>query len=266
MKVAVIQLTSTQDYQQNLNKIQSFLTQIKESDSEVKAIFLPEVYYSMSDSLEVTPHLVEERNEHFQNIQSLALKSGFYILGGSVATQENDLIFNRNFNFDPEGNVVGTYDKINLFQLNLKGMEKSTVISEAEKYTSGKDLCLVELDEWKVGISICFDLRFPEIYREYFLQGANILSVSSAFTIPTGKAHWETLLRARAIENQSYVIASGQWGQNNKRVSTYGHSLVIDPWGEVILNLNDGETFGIVELSLERVKKIRERMNISPKR
>ena len=121
---------------------------------------------------------------------------------------------------------------------------------------------MIEVNQFKIGLSICFDLRFPELFRNYSSQGANVLSISSAFTVPTGKAHWHTLVRARAIENQSYVVASAQWGKHNDKMSTFGHSLVVDPWGEVLVDAEEGEKIVFAEFSLDRIKSVRERLDV----
>jgi predicted amidohydrolase len=265
MKIAMIQICSVLDPKVNVLKIQKLISEVKAQDSSVKYFFFPEVFYSMSDGTKPTPFLVEKDNEHFKEIQNIAISNEIYILGGSAATSIGEKIVNRSYNFAPDGSEICEYDKIHLFAVNLKGNEKSTVIDESIVYSSGNESKVFDLAGFKFGLTICFDLRFPEMFREYFKQGVNVFSVSSAFTYPTGKAHWETLLKARAIENQSYVIACNQWGKHNDKFSTYGHSMVIDPWGEIIANCEEGECFAICELDLKRIEKIRGRMNISPR-
>ena len=260
MKIGVIQLQSVLDPAVNLKTIRKFMDEaIKE---KAKAIFLPEVFYSMSDGTKPTPYLVEGKNEHYEAIRKLAMDSGLYVLGGSAATLVDGKVMNRSYNFSPEGLELMTYDKMNLFMVDLSKHPSNTVIDEARVYTSGKSPKILPLDDFRIGLSICFDLRFPELFRSYSHQGANVLSVSSAFTVPTGKAHWHTLLRARAIENQSYVIASAQWGQHNEKLSTYGHSLIIDPWGEILADAEEGEKIIFADLSLEKIEAVRARLNV----
>lgn len=260
MKIGVIQLCSVLDPAINLATIRKFLVEAKNEGA--KAVFLPEVFYSMSNGLTPTPYLVQAHNDHYENIRKLAVESGLYILGGSAATKLNDKIMNRSFNFSPEGKELITYDKINLFRVDLSKHPSNTVVDEAKVYSSGSTPQMLALEQFLIGIGICFDLRFPEMFRSYSAQGANILSISSAFTVPTGRAHWHTLLRARAIENQSYVVASAQWGQHNERMSTFGHSLVIDPWGEILVDAGEGEKIIFAELSLEKIEAVRARMNV----
>ncbi len=260
MKIGVIQLCSVLDPMINLATIRKFLSEAKLEGA--KAVFLPEAFYSMSDGTKPTPYLVEGHNEHYEAIRKLAMESGLYILGGSAATNLDGKIMNRSYNFAHDGTELMIYDKMNLFAVDLSKHPSNTVIDEARVYTRGNTPKILAIDNFKIGLSICFDLRFPELFRSYSWQGANVLSVSSAFTVPTGKAHWHTLLRARAIENQCYVVASAQWGQHNEKLSTFGHSLVIDPWGEVIVDAGEGEKIVYAEFSMEKLEAVRARLNV----
>jgi predicted amidohydrolase len=121
-------------------------------------------------------------------------------------------------------------------------------VDEGKLYQKGAEEKIIQVKDLKIGLSICFDLRYPQMYQNYAKAGANLLTISSAFTVPTGKAHWHTLVRARAIENQCFVVASAQWGVHNEKVTTFGHSLVVDPWGEVLLDLGEGEKIQVVDL------------------
>lgn len=260
MKIGVIQLQSVLDPAVNLKTIRNFLEEAMKE--KATAVFLPEVFYSMSDGTKPTPYLIDGKNEHYEAIRSLAVDSGLYILGGSAATLVDGKVMNRSYNFSPDGTELMTYDKMNLFMVDLSKHPSNTVIDEARVYTPGNTPKILPLNDFKIGLSICFDLRFPELFRSYSYQGANVLSISSAFTVPTGKAHWHTLLRARAIENQCYVIASAQWGQHNERMSTFGHSLIVDPWGEVLADAGEGEKIIFADLSLEKLEAVRARLNV----
>ena len=199
MKVGVIQLQSVLDPQVNLATIKKFLAEAKKENA--KGVFLPEVFYSISDGTKPTPFLIDGNNEHYEAIRSLAKESGLYILGGSAATSLNGTVVNRAYNFDPQGNALSIYDKMNLFSCDLSKHPSNTIIDEAKVYTRGTKAQMIDVEGYKIGLSICFDLRFPELFRAYSSQGATVLSISSAFTVPTGKAHWHTLVRARAIES-----------------------------------------------------------------
>lgn len=260
MKVAAIQIQSKLEPQANLENIRSFLREAK--GQGVRAVFLPEVFYSISDGTKATPYLVQDGNEHWQEVRRLAVDFDVYLLGGSVATLDQGKVMNRSYNFSPTGEELGRYDKMNLFACDLSRHPSATVINESKTYTAGHAPLMLDIEGWKFGISICFDLRFPELFRWYSSHGAQALSISSAFTVPTGKAHWHTLVRARAIENQCYVIASGQWGEHNDRIKTFGHSLIVDPWGEVLGDAGEGEKMIVAELEHERLHQIRQRLDV----
>lgn len=260
MKIGVVQLRSVLDPAVNLLTIRKFLWDAKSQNA--KAVFLPEVFYSVSNGTKPSPYLIEGKNEHYLSIQKLAKDSGLYILGGSAATKVEGKIFNRSYNFAPDGSEIMIYDKMNLFAVDLSRHPANTMIDESKIYAAGNKPQLFSLDDFNIGLSICFDLRFPELFRAYSYQGANVLSISSAFTVPTGKAHWHTLVRARAIENQCYVIAAAQWGQHNEKISTFGHSLIVDPWGEVMADAGEGEKIIYGELSQEKIEAVRARLNV----
>lgn len=252
MKIAVLQLTSVLDYRTNLETIHRLLKEAKSQGAI--AAFLPEVFYSMGDGQSSTPFLVEEGNEHYREIQKLAVDFQMALIGGSAATLKNGKVVNRAYNFDKSGNDLGHYDKINLFACDLPDKK----ISEAKTYTAGADYKMVSLEGHKIGLGICFDMRFSELGLHYRQNGAEILTYPAAFTVPTGKAHWHTLLRARAIENQCYVVAAAQWGHHNDKMQTYGHSLVVDPWGDILLDLKEGVGVGVVELDFPKIEHIRK--------
>tara|TARA_R110000868_G_scaffold183422_2_gene424716 strand:+ start:13871 stop:14644 length:774 start_codon:yes stop_codon:yes gene_type:complete len=251
MKIALIQMTSGLEPKDNLAKLDAWLSQAHSEGAKVA--FLPEVFYSMSNGLAPSPYLPDGGNEHDEAIKNLAIKNKIAIVGGSAAAKLNGSVINRAYNFDAHGNDLGHYDKRKLFACDLS----NTKLTEADIYTSGNEARLVEVEDWKIGLGICFDLRYPEFARAYNKAGAEILTFASAFTVPTGRAHWHTLLKARAIENQCYVIASGQWGEHNERIRTFGHSLVIDPWGEVVVDAGEGEKLVFAELSHKRVADVR---------
>src|SRR5690606_26085448 len=248
----VVQMTSGLDPKENLKKISSWLTQAKENGAEI--VFLPEVFYSMSDGQGPTPYLPSAtgNNEHNQAIADLAKKHGIAIVGGSAATDFNGKVINRAYNYDATGNDLGVYDKRKLFACDIS----TTKLTEADVYTPGNQAKIVHVEDWKIGLGICFDLRYPEFAREYTKAGAEMLTFASAFTVPTGRAHWHTLLKARAIENQCYVVASGQWGEHNEKIKTFGHSLVVDPWGEIVVDAGEGEKIVYAELSKKRIHDV----------
>ena len=261
MKIGIVQMQSILDPEHNLAVIRKFIDEAKQKD--VKALYLPEVFYSMSDGAAATPYLVEEGNEHFQKIQKLAKDNQVFLIGGSCATKVGNDVINRIYNFDPNGELIGTYDKIHLFSCDLSRHGSKQIIDEADVYTAGNQPEVLKVGEFTIGMSLCFDLRFPEMFRDYSMKrGCNVLTIASAFTRPTGKAHWQTLVRARAIENQCYVIAANQWGEHNPKIRTYGHSMIVDPWGDILADAGEGECLITAELSMDSIKEIRSRLKV----
>jgi nitrilase len=163
--------------------------------------------------------------------------------------------------FAPSGEQIARYDKIHLFDVLVDDEQSS--YSESKSYEAGEELVIVATELGELGLSVCYDLRFPELYRGLFHRGAQIVTVPAAFTKVTGQAHWETLLRARAIENQCYIVAAGQGGRHSDRRETWGHSMIIDPWGRVLDSIDAGEGYAIAEIELGILENVRKMMPIA---
>ncbi len=258
IKIALLQMTSTFDFKVNIQYIEEMAKEV--SKNNTKYLFLPEVFYSMSDGNTVTEYLVEEQNQHYKNIQKIAIDNSIYLLGGTAITSEKGKIFNRVYNFDPSGNNLGSYDKVHLFSCDYQGQ----CINEGKIYSTGNALEVLNINSLYIGFAVCFDLRFPRLANIYRDRGANILSFSSAFTTKTGKDHWHVLLRARAIENQCFVIAANQYGIHQSGIRTYGHSLVVDPWGDIILDAEDKLGLFFTEIDLSLVEQVRKKIIVKP--
>lgn len=255
MKIAVIQLNSINDKKRNLEKIREFFASAKKGNCNVVA--LPEVF-NCRCSLEDMPKYLEDFNTSpsIKALQGMAQEFNFWILAGSLLLREDsaELPFNTSFVISPEGKLESKYSKIHLFKVQLDNKK----IDETERSQAGLKPVIAKLpEEIKLGMSICYDLRFPELYRIYSQEKVEILYVPSAFTKKTGEAHWEVLLRARAIENQAFVIAPNQCGEANG-VENYGHSMIIDPWGNVLARASgDNEEVIYAEIDLDLLKNIR---------
>ncbi|MBF0206799.1 MAG: hypothetical protein HQK53_07895 [Oligoflexia bacterium] len=297
IKIGMLQISSQIYPEENIKKILSYSDEIKKSGAQ--ALFLPEYFYSYSSNSKCPPpYLVQKNDPSYYQLQELAKSLNVYLLGGSAATRDNDggmfdnlpfldeednlsigpSLYNRIHNFTPQGEALPTYDKMHLFVCDLNGDDHQTTndqngqYDESKYFRAGKRPLVLNLKTSPlnvcIGFGICFDLRFPEYFRELARQGAELLSISSAFTVPTGKAHWHTLLRARAIENQCYVVAAAQCGRCGSSGSsdnyryTYGHSLLVDPWGEVIIDAGDDEGLHVAEVDLSLVHAVRKKMKV----
>jgi predicted amidohydrolase len=179
-------------------------------------------------------------------------------LGSLAVLSEDDKVANRGFVIDREGNVRARYDKIHLFDVDLPSGESWR---ESNTYSPGKGVVLVNgTPVGKLGLTICYDLRFPSLFARLAEADADLISVPAAFTVPTGKAHWHVLLRARAIEAGLFVVAAAQVGRHEDGRQTYGHSLVIDPWGEILLDMGEERGVGFADIDLARISDVRSRI------
>jgi nitrilase len=176
------------------------------------------------------------------------------IIGGSVLLQTNNgKVRNACAAYGADGSLLAIYDKIHLFDGDVgeESYRESSIVPPRKTPRS------VQLGDYSVGLSICYDLRFPELYRQYSLNGCNVISVVAAFTDVTGRAHWALLLKARAIENQAYVLASAQWGEHPDGRKTWGHSMIVDPWGKTVAELPVGDGIISAELTIEKIQNVR---------
>lgn len=176
------------------------------------------------------------------------------LIGSLTSVRVGEKLANRSILFAPDGTIAATYDKIHMFDVNLPNGD---VYRESDAHAPGAKAVLAHVGDVMLGLSICYDVRFPHLYRAMAQQGAQVLCVPAAFTVPTGKAHWETLLRARAIENGAYVIAPGQCGMHDGGRGTWGHSLIISPWGEVLADGGDAPGIVMADLDMAEVAKAR---------
>ncbi len=200
----------------------------------------------------------ENALEEIAAFSAAAKRHGVWLLIGSLAVKQGDKAANRSFMFAPDGKVVARYDKLHMFDVDLPGGESW---KESKVYQAGVDAVLVNTPLAKFGLSICYDVRFPTLYRELAQAGADVLCVPAAFTRQTGEAHWKTLLTARAIENGAFVIAPAQGGNHEDGRETYGHSLIIGPWGDVLAEAdNDAPGAIFAEIDLKKAIEARQRI------
>jgi deaminated glutathione amidase len=256
MKIALIQMTSCVDIATNLD----YLTQqIREAAGQGASFILtPENSDFMIDGAERKISTAYDEGSHpfIPAFKKLAKELKVTILLGSIAVKiEQGKLNNRSYLFSPQGDILASYNKIHLFDVDLPTGEKRR---ESQMITAGDAAILSDSGFAKIGMTICYDVRFPHLFRTLAQAGANIITIPSAFTVPTGEMHWEVLLRARAIENGAYVIAPAQCGTHDGGRQTYGHSMVIDPWGKIICEAGIEPTIIYAEIDLTEVIKCRQ--------
>ncbi len=256
LKVACVQITSGPDIAQNLEKAGAYVRQAAADGAQF--IVTPEntCHIRFPAHLKKDSAQAQETHPGVPFFSDLAKELGVTILVGSMAIKAGDeRLLNRSFFFAPDGSLKVVYDKIHLFDVQLPTGE---IHAESDVMRPGAQAVVAGIDgDFKVGLSICYDLRFSHLYRDLAKAGANILCVPAAFTVPTGQAHWETLLRTRAIETGSYVMAAAQVGEHEGGRKTYGHSMIIGPWGRVLAQKESGEGYIIHEIDLQEVETAR---------
>ena len=258
LKVAAIQMNTQHDKEANLRRSEALIDEAAATGAQL--IALPE-YVSFLGPKEEHGAVAEDiPGPTTQRYADRARQHGIYLLGGSIHERsgEPDKFYNTSVLYGPDGNILARYRKIHLFDIditdNVSANESATILP-------GEDIVTAEIGGHVAGLSICYDLRFPELYRLLALAGAEILFVPAAFTMFTGKDHWEVLLRARAIENQAYVIAPGQVGKHQPNdAQCYGHSMIIDPWGTVVARSSDREGIVSAELDFGYLRGLRKQL------
>jgi len=224
-------------------------------------LFTPEMSGLLDQNrVRAAVHLREEADDPtLATVRAAAKQQRLWVSIGSLALKggADGRLVNRAFVIDDQGEIRARYDKIHLFDVDLPTGESWR---ESAAYAPGERPVVVTTPWAKLGLSVCYDIRFPDLYRALSDAGAELLSVPAAFTVPTGKAHWHILLRARAIEAGAFVVAAAQAGEHEDGRRTFGHSLVVDPWGEILLDMDDGLGVGFADLDMARLADVRARV------
>src|SRR5829696_1716969 len=244
---AAIQMSSTPNKAENLETAEQLIRQAVAAGAELVA--LPELFSCHGLEKAYCENAEPVPGPTTEVLGELARELGVYVLGGSLLEGEPgaERLHNTSTFFDPSGELTAAYRKIHLF--DVKAPDRDYL--ESNTIAPGREIVTAKAGAAILGLSVCYDVRFPELYRLLALRGAEILAVPAAFTLQTGKDHWELLLRARAVENQTYVIAPAQWGQKADGRWTYGRSMVIDPWGTVLATCPDRDGFALATLDLD---------------
>jgi predicted amidohydrolase len=224
-------------------------------------LFTPEMSGLLDQNRQrAEPHLrTQAEDPVLAAVREAAAAAGIWVHLGSLALrhEEGKRLANRGFVIDAGGEIRATYDKLHLFDVDLATGESWR---ESSVYDAGKRAIVAETPVGPLGLSICYDLRFPDLYRALTDAGALALAIPAAFTVPTGKAHWHVMMRARAIEAGVFVIAAAQCGRHEDGRETFGHSLIVGPWGEVLLDMEDRQGVGFAEVDLVEVERVRARV------
>ena len=258
-RIALFQATAGIDPAANARALTDAVDQASAGGAEM--LFTPEMTGLLDrDSARAAKVLREQGEDQvLAAARDAAARHRIWVHIGSLAVMADDgKVANRSFVIDREGTIRGTYDKIHLFDVDLPSGESWR---ESNTYKPGAGVTLVNgTPVGKLGLTICYDLRFPTLFARLAESDADVIAVPAAFTVPTGKAHWHVLLRARAIEAGLFVVAAAQVGHHEDDRNTFGHSLVVDPWGEVLLDMGENKGVGFADIDLKRISEVRSRI------
>jgi nitrilase len=252
-------MTSGHRVEDNLEAAAKLLREAKDAGAELAC--LPEnfSFIGLKDADKLAVAEADGSGPVQQFLSETARALGLWILGGTTVIKGDSArrVSNTSLLVDAQGKRVARYDKIHLFDVAIPGRNEQYL--ESTHVTPGRKVVVADTPVGRLGLSVCYDMRFPELYRELVARGAEWLAMPAAFTVPTGRAHWETLLRARAIENLCYVVAPAQWGTHSSGRETYGDTLVVDYWGQVLARLPSGIGVITAQFDLERQAETRAR-------
>jgi deaminated glutathione amidase len=255
MRAAAVQLNSTNDKTRNLDVAGRLVRDAARDRADL--IVLPEKWNLLGAPDELIGGAEElEGGASIDAARGWAREHGVFLLAGSIAERVAgaERLSNTSALIDPDGGLAAVYRKIHMFDVDVGGV----AYRESEHEQAGEEIVTSSIGEVEAGLSVCYDLRFPELYRILAVRGARLITIPSAFTLVTGRDHWEVLVRARAIENQTFVVAPNQVGEAPPHYSSYGRSLIVDPWGVVLAQAPDRECFVAADLDLDRQEQIRE--------
>jgi predicted amidohydrolase len=267
MQISLLQCQSSRDVSANLEYIESQLKLLPRDPAEPQLVVLPECCLLFggheSQQLEHAGEAGAETTELKTAMSLLAAKYDIYLVAGTIPIRSEDgRVYSRTYLFDNLGNVLGDYDKLHLFDVDVSDGTKE--YRESDTFCPGERISVIDTPFGKLGLAICYDLRFPDLFRAMRLAGAELIALPSAFTKVTGAAHWQPLIQARAIETQCYILAAAQSGQHNQGSrETWGQSMIVDPWGRVQAQKMDGCGWVQTKLDKSEQVEIRQQMPVS---
>jgi predicted amidohydrolase len=260
VRVAAVQLASGPDARENVERATVLVR--RAAHNGARYVQLPEYFNFRGPTSRYRTVAESVPGPTTDQLGSLARELGITLHVGSLfeLCEEPDKSYNTSVVLSPSGDIAASYRKVHLFDVNVPGGVEHR---ESRNIAPGDQLVVADVEGFSLGMSVCFDVRFPELYRELCLAGATVLAVPSSFAVATGRVHWSTLLRARAIENEAYLIAAAQAGTTSDGVSSYGHSMIIDPWGEVLAESTiDGEDVLVATIDLDEVPRRRAQIAV----
>lgn len=262
MRTALVQMKTLAEKEANYQKAADYAARAAEDGADL--VMLPEMFACPYETKNFPVYAEEEGGEGFSVLSRAAKENGVYLVGGSLPERdEAGRIYNTSYVFDRSGRRIAKHRKMHLFDIDVKGGQH---FRESETLSAGSDVTVFDTEFGKMGLNICYDFRFAELARLMVLQGAKILLCPAAFNMTTGPAHWELMFRGRAVDNQVYTVGVAPARDENGPYVSYANSLVVSPWGEVILRLDESEQMKLVDLDLTRIEEVREQLPLLKQR
>jgi deaminated glutathione amidase len=264
MQISLLQCQSSRDVSANLKFIDSQLALLPREADEAQLVVLPEcsLLFGGHESQQLEHAGTDDNSKLKAALAELAKRHNVYLIAGTIPMQaQGAKVHSRCYFFDDQGITLGHYDKLHLFDVDVSDNTKQ--YRESDSFTPGEGLTVIDTPFGKIGLAICYDLRFGDLFRALRLAGADFIALPSAFTKVTGEAHWQTLLQARAIETQCYLLGAGQWGQHNEGSrETWGQSMIVDPWGRIVSQLETGCGWVQAKPDFLLLQRIRQQMPV----
>ena len=258
IKIALCQMNVVDNKHENILKATSMINEAVSFNSDF--IVLPEMFNCPYSNDKFIEYAENEKESHtLDSISKLAEEHETYILAGSIPEEEDSKIYNTSYLFDKKGNIIAKHRKMHLFDVDVKG---GIYFKESDTLTPGNEFTVCETEFGKIGMGICYDVRFPQLAQINVQNGANILFYPGAFNMTTGPAHWELLFRSRALDNQVFCVGVAPALNEDASYHSYGHSIVVNPWGKVVCQLGQKEELKIVEIDLNEIKKVRNEIPV----
>ena len=258
LKVACIQTNSKSDPNINIREVSSLIRAARSNGAEL--ITTPEVVGMLEPNREKALNKAQPENHHgvLREFRALSRDLAIWLLIGSISIKlSNGKLANRSFLINPDGQIIARYTKIHMFDVEVND---GSIYRESATYQPGTSACLARTPWGLVGLTVCYDIRFPALYRDLAKAGAKIIFIPSAFTEVTGEAHWHILQRARAIENGCFIVSAAQTGMHEQNRKTFGHSIIVDPWGNVLADADKDVGFITADLDLNLVDEVRKKI------
>jgi len=265
MRIALHQMTSNIDPMRNASDMADAIASAAEHEAAM--YFAPEMAILVDrDRARARQYMTSEsHNMALQSLIAAAARHQIWVHIGSMPILDEgaEKLANRSMIISPDGAITARYDKMHLFDVDLASGESWR---ESSAYVGGEKPVVVQTPLGRMGLAICYDMRFPDLFSAYAKSGVDIITLPSAFTVPTGEAHWHTLLRARAIESAAFIIAAAQCGVHEDGRQTYGHSLVVDPWGTILLDMGSSPGLACVDLDIDMIQRVRKQIPVHANR